>query len=189
MKFLITGGAGFLGINLIRHLYSKNHEIVSLDIADFEYPDMKDKIIIIKGDIRNKNAVQDALNNIDIIVHTAAALPLYKPEDIFSTDVEGTRNLLEAAEANNIRRFIHISSTAVYGIPDHHPLKEDDKLDGVGPYGKAKIMAEEECLKYRKRGMCVPILRPKSFIGPERLGVFDLLYDWAKDGKGFPMIG
>ncbi len=189
MKFLITGGAGFLGINLVRHLYSKNHEIVSLDIADFEYPDMKDKIKIIKGDIRNKNSVQDALKSIDIIVHTAAALPLYKPEDIFSTDVEGTRNLLEAAEANNIRRFIHISSTAVYGIPDHHPLKEDDKLDGVGPYGKAKIMAEEECLKYRKRGMCVPILRPKSFIGPERLGVFDLLYDWAKDGKGFPMIG
>ena len=66
---------------------------------------------------------------------------------------------------------------------------EDDQLDGVGPYGKAKIMAEEVCLEYRAKGMCVPIIRPKSFIGPERLGVFALFYDWAKDGHGFPMIG
>jgi nucleoside-diphosphate-sugar epimerase len=189
MKYLITGGSGFLGINLIRHLYEKGHEIVSLDIADFDYPDMKNKIRIIKGDIRDKAVVEEANKNIDIVVHTAAALPLYKPEDILSTDIEGTRNLLEAAGRNNVKRFIHISSTAVYGIPDHHPLFEDDKLDGVGPYGKAKIQAEEECLKYRKNGMCVPIIRPKSFVGPERLGVFDLLYDWAKDGKGFPMIG
>ena len=189
MKYLITGGSGFLGINLIRHLYEKGHEIVSLDIADFDYPDIKNKIRIIKGDIRDKAVVEEANKNIDIVVHTAAALPLYKPEDILSTDIEGTRNLLEAAGRNNVKRFIHISSTAVYGIPDHHPLFEDDKLDGVGPYGKAKIQAEEECLKYRKNGMCVPIIRPKSFVGPERLGVFDLLYDWAKDGKGFPMIG
>ena len=189
MKILITGGSGFLGINLVRYLYSRGHEIVSLDIADFDYSDTKDKIKVIKGDIRNKNKVEEAMNGIEIVIHTAAALPLYKPEDIFSTDVEGTKNLLEAAEKINVARFVHISSTAVYGIPDHHPLYEDDKLDGVGPYGKAKIQAEEECLKAREKGMCVPIIRPKSFIGPERLGVFDLLFDWAKDGHGFPMIG
>ena len=189
MKFLITGGAGFLGINLVRYLNERGHEITSLDIADFDYPDIKDKIKIIKGDIRNKIIVDEASKNIDMVIHTAAALPLYKPADIFSTDIEGTKNLLEGAEKNGIKRFIHISSTAVYGIPDHHPLYEDDKLDGVGPYGKAKIMAEEECFRFRSKGMCVPVIRPKSFIGPERLGVFDLLYDWAKDGKGFPMIG
>ena len=189
MKFLITGGAGFLGINLIRFLYNKGEEIVSLDIAEFEYPAIKDKIQVIKGDIRNKETLVAATKDIDVIVHTAAALPLYSTADIFSTDIEGTRNLLEAAKENNVKRFIHISSTAVYGIPDHHPLYEDDKLDGVGPYGKAKIFAEQACLEYREEGMCVPIIRPKSFVGPERLGVFDLLFDWAKDGKGFPMIG
>ena len=189
MKFLITGGSGFLGINLIRHLHSHGEDVVSLDIVEFDYPDMNDKIQKVHGDIRDKNAVQKAMQGVDVVVHTAAALPLYKPEDIFSTDIEGTRNLLEEAAKQKVKRFIHISSTAVYGIPDHHPLKEDDKLDGVGPYGKAKIKAEEECLNYRKQGMCVPIIRPKSFIGPERLGVFDLLYDWAKDGKSFPMIG
>ncbi len=189
MRYLVTGGAGFLGINLVRFLHRRGHEVVSLDIADFDYPDMKDKIKIIRGDIRDKNIVDEAVKGCNIVVHTAAALPLYKPEDIFSTDIEGTRNLLEASEKQGVDRFIHISSTAVYGIPDHHPLLEDDKLDGVGPYGEAKILAEEECLGYRQKGMCVPVLRPKSFIGPERLGVFDLLYDWARDGKGFPMIG
>jgi nucleoside-diphosphate-sugar epimerase len=189
MKFLITGGSGFLGINLIRHLYSKGHDIVSLDLVEFSYQDMKDKIKHVIGDIRDKSNVKELTKNIDIVVHTAAALPLYKQEEIYSTDVDGTRFLLENAKANQVKRFIHISSTAVYGIPDHHPLYEGDKLDGVGPYGKAKILAEEECLKFREEGMCVPILRPKSFIGPERLGVFDLLFDWARDGKGFPMIG
>jgi nucleoside-diphosphate-sugar epimerase len=101
----------------------------------------------------------------------------------------GTRNVLECAQACGVERVVHVSSTAVYGIPDHHPLREDDRLDGVGPYGVAKIEAEQECLKYREKGMCVPIIRPKSFIGPERLGVFALFYDWAREGHGFPMIG
>ncbi|MCK9212267.1 MAG: NAD-dependent epimerase/dehydratase family protein [Ignavibacteriaceae bacterium] len=189
MRFLITGGAGFLGINLVRYLLNNNHDVTSLDIVDFNYEDVQGKIKIIKGDIRNKRTVEEAVTNIDIVVHTAAALPLYSEQDIFSTDIDGTKNLLTASIKAGVKRFIHISSTAVYGIPDHHPLFENDKLDGVGPYGKAKILAEEECLKFRKQGICIPILRPKSFIGPERLGVFDLLYDWAKDGKGFPMIG
>jgi nucleoside-diphosphate-sugar epimerase len=189
MNYLITGGAGFLGINLVRYLHSRGHNVASLDIVQFDYKDINEKVEIITGDIRDKNIVEEAVQGRDIIVHTAAALPLYTAEDIYSTDIDGTRNMLEAGKRAGIKRFIHISSTAVYGIPDHHPLLEDDKLDGVGPYGKAKILAEEECLKMRKEGMCVPILRPKSFIGPERLGVFDLLYDWALDGRGFPMIG
>jgi nucleoside-diphosphate-sugar epimerase len=84
---------------------------------------------------------------------------------------------------------VHISSTAVYGIPDHHPLYEDDRLEGVGPYGQAKVQAEMVALEALAKGQIVPILRPKSFVGPERLGVFALLYDWALDGRNFPMIG
>lgn len=189
MKFLITGGSGFLGINLVRYLHERGHQVVSLDLVEFDYPDMMDKITAYKGDIRNSQDVENVMQGVDIVIHTAAALPLYSKEDIYSTDVVGTRTLLRSAFKNKVKRFIHISSTAVYGIPDHHPLYEDDKLDGVGPYGKAKIQAEEECIVYRKKGLCIPILRPKSFIGPERLGVFALFYDWAKDGRGFPMIG
>jgi len=189
MKVLITGGAGFLGINLVRYLLKRCVEnIVSFDLLPFSYPEQS-MITEITGDIRDASAVDKAMEGVDIVVHTAAALPLYKKKDIFSTDIEGTQNILYSAKNHGIKRVIHISSTAVYGIPDHHPLYEDDKLDGVGPYGEAKIAAEEKCLEYRRKGMCVPIIRPKSFIGPERLGVFALFYDWARDGKNFPMIG
>ena len=68
-------------------------------------------------------------------------------------------------------------------------MLETDPLYGVGPYGEAKIGAEQVCEDYRKQGMCIPIIRPKSFIGPERLGVFAMLYDWAHTGHGFPVIG
>ncbi|MFA5859480.1 MAG: NAD-dependent epimerase/dehydratase family protein [Elusimicrobiota bacterium] len=189
MKILITGGSGFLGINIIRYLLLKGYtDIVSLDLSDFTYPE-KDKVKILTGDIRDKVVVEKAMDGVDWVVHTAAALPLYKPADIISTDVDGTRNLISTAKKHNVERFVHISSTAVYGIPDHHPLLEADKLDGVGPYGEAKIAAEEVCLEHRKQGMCVPILRPKSFIGPERLGVFAFFYEWAKDGHGFAILG
>lgn len=187
-SYLITGGAGFLGINLARFLLARGHSVTSLDIADFDYPE-KDRVKVIKGDIRDRAAVDKAMQGINIVVHTAAALPLYSREDIFSTDVDGTRNVLASAQAAGVERCIQISSTAVYGVPDHHPLYETDQMVGVGPYGEAKIQAEQVCEDFRKQGMCVPIIRPKSFIGPERLGVFALFYDWAKDGKGFPMIG
>jgi nucleoside-diphosphate-sugar epimerase len=188
MKYFITGGAGFTGINLARYLLARGHTVVSYDIVPFDYPE-KNKVTAITGDIRNLEDLKKAMQGADVVVHTAAALPLYSAEDIRSTDIDGTRKVLEAAHRNNITRVVHISSTAVYGIPDHHPLYEHDKLDGVGEYGKAKIAAEEICLEYRAKGMTVSIIRPKSFIGPERLGVFALFYDWAADGHNFPMIG
>lgn len=187
--YLITGGAGFLGINLVRYLLQRDCEVTSLDIAEFNYPDVADKVHIIRGDIRDRPTVDRAMEGVNIVVHCAAALPLYKRADIFSTDVDGTRNVIDSAWQHKVERVVHISTTAVYGIPDHHPILETDKLDGVGPYGQAKILAEQVCLEYRQKGMCIPILRPKSFIGPERLGIFALLYDWAKDGKNFPLPG
>ena len=187
-KVLITGGAGFLGINLIRHLLRRGYETASLDVEEFDYPE-RDQVEVIKGDIRNKALVDRAMEGVDFVVHTAAALPLYDPDDIHTTDVEGTRNVLDAALRHGVKRVVHVSSTAVYGIPDHHPLYETDRLEGVGPYGQAKIQAEMVCLEYRARGLTVPIIRPKSFVGPERLGVFALFYDWAVTGHDFPMIG
>jgi len=190
-KYLITGGAGFLGINLIRYLLEKGHEVVSYDIAPFDYPERDDpRVTVTTADIRDRPAVDQSMGGgIDIVVHCAAALPLYPKEEIYTTDITGTGNVVDAAYTHGVDRVIHISSTAVYGIPDHHPLVEDDPLQGVGPYGKAKIRAERICAQYRTRGLCVPILRPKSFIGPERLGVFALFYDWALTGHNFPILG
>jgi nucleoside-diphosphate-sugar epimerase len=188
-RVLVTGGAGFLGINLIRHLLARGHEVTSLDVAPFDYPDERPRIREVRGDIRNPSAVRSAVEGCGLVVHCAAALPLYTKSDILTTDIDGTRNVMQAAFDAGCERAVHVSSTAVYGIPDHHPLLEDDRQYGVGPYGEAKVRAEEVCLEFRARGLCVPIIRPKSFVGPERLGVFALFYDWAREGRGFPMIG
>jgi len=189
MKVYITGISGFLSINLVRYLLENGiTQIAGIDLVDFDYPE-RDKIEFLQGDIRNKEDLKKSMQGADVVVHTAAALPLYSPEDIYSTDIIGTRNVLEQAKEYGVKRFIHISSTAVYGVPDHHPLYETDPVDGVGPYGEAKVQAEEICKEFRDEGMCVTIIRPKSFVGPERLGVFALLYDWAATGHGFPMIG
>ena len=187
-RILLTGGAGFLGINLTRYLLRRDHDVASLDIEDFAYPE-RDQIDDIVGDIRDRAIVDRAMDGADYVVHAAAALPLYPPDEIYTTDIDGTRNVIDSAKQHGVKRFVHISSTAVYGIPESHPVREDDPRIGVGPYGEAKVQAEDICFQCRDEGMIVPVIRPKTFIGPERLGVFALLYDWAKDGRGFPMLG
>ena len=189
IKIYISGISGFLSINLVRYLRANGYDDISgIDLVNFTYPE-RDKITFTQGDIRDRDAVLRSMADTDIVIHTAAALPLYTPEDIYTTDVIGTRILLEQAVEYGVKRFIHISSTAVYGVPDHHPLYETDPVDGVGAYGEAKVQAEAVCEEFRAGGMCVPIIRPKSFVGPERLGVFAIFYEWASEGKGFPMIG
>jgi nucleoside-diphosphate-sugar epimerase len=188
-KILITGGAGFLGINLVRYLLGHGYAAVtSLDIVPFDYPE-RERIEAITGDIRDRGTVERAVAGARWLIHAAAALPLYRRKDILSTEVDGTRRLLEAAETAQVERFIYISSTAVYGVPEGLPADECSPLGGVGAYGRAKIEAEHLCEQYRGRGMCIPILRPKSFVGPERLGAFELLYSWAQGRRGFPVIG
>jgi nucleoside-diphosphate-sugar epimerase len=185
---LITGGAGFLGINLCRFLLARGYAVRSLDIAPFDYPE-RGSVDAVLGDVRDPDAVARSMRGVSFVVHAAAALPLASAQEIHSTDVEGTRIVLEAAARAGVARFVFISSTSVYGVPDHHPLFEEDPVHGVGPYGEAKIQAEHLCEDARRRGQCVSILRPKSFVGPERLGVFEMLYDFAYQGRNFPVLG
>jgi nucleoside-diphosphate-sugar epimerase len=188
-RVLVTGGSGFLGTNLLRHLRAHGYALKSLDLVSLDCDDLRSVVESHVGDIRDRAAVKRAVAGVDWVVHAAAALPLYSDQDIHTTDVDGTANVLELAFEHGVRRVVHISSTAVYGVPKHHPLKEHDALSGVGAYGHAKIAAERVCERFRSLGRIVPILRPKSFIGPERLGVFALLYEWAQDGRNFPVLG
>ena len=102
--YLVTGGAGFLGINLIRFLLKRGHTVTSLDIAPFNYADVADRIQIITGDIRDRAAVDRAMQGAEIVVHGAAALPLYPREDIYTTNIDGTRNVLESAYQHRVER-------------------------------------------------------------------------------------
>jgi len=144
---------------------------------------------MILADVRDKKKMKKLMKGIDVVIHTAAALPLSKPETIMDVNIMGTKSILEVAKANSVKRVIHISSTAVYGVPKKHPVYEDDTLIGVGPYGKSKIAAENYCLQAMAKGLNVTIIRPKTFVGTGRLGVFEILFDWIHDGKKIPVIG
>jgi len=191
MKIVVTGGAGFLGY----HISQKINQItdfkncVFFDIAPFEKDEFNKDIHCIYGDVRDKKQMDEMMKGVDVVIHCAAALPLWKKKDIYETNVDGTRNVLESSAKNKVNRIIHISSTAVYGVPDVHPLYETHPRHGVGPYGESKVRAEEICEDFRKKGLPVCVLRPKSFIGTARLGVFQILYDWVESGVKIPIIG
>lgn len=189
MKVLITGGAGFLGLHLARHFSKKKHQVSLLDIANFPDEEYKGNFKLINADVRNDKAVEKAVAGQDVVIHAAAALPLWTREEIISTNVQGTANILKAAKKSKIQRVIYISSTAVYGVPEKHPIEESDPVLGVGAYGESKIAAEAKCFEALADGLNVTILRPKTFVGTERLGVFEILFDWIHDGKQIPMIG
>jgi len=189
MKVLITGGAGFLGLHLARRFLKADWQVSLLDIAPFPEEEYKGKYRLIRADIRERKELSAAIKGQDVVVHTAAALPLWSRADIMSTNIGGTRNVLDLSRKLGVKRVIYISSTAVYGVPKKHPIKESDPKAGVGAYGESKIKAEEACFQAINSGLNVTILRPKTFVGTERLGVFEILFDWVYDGKKIPIIG
>ncbi len=191
-RVLITGGAGFLGLHLAKNLPQRGVSFLALnDIAPFMENEYTDDMLLVNQDVRDPNGMYKLIsdNKIDIIIHCAAALPLWKKEEIYSTNIQGVRNTLEQAKKANVERVIFISSTAVYGVPEKHPLVEADPMVGVGAYGESKIAGEHICQEFRDQGMCIATIRPKTFIGTARLGVFQILYDWVDCGKKIPIIG
>jgi len=187
--FLITGGTGFLGCHLARDLVNRGHRVKLLDLETLNEPDLWGRAENYVGDIRNRILVDRLMTGVDVVIHAAAALPLATKKEITDTTVRGTKIILEMAKKNKVSRVIYISSTAVYGVPAKHPIVETDPRVGVGAYGFAKIAAEELCEKFRKQKLPVTIIRPKTFIGTGRLGVFQILFDWVRRGCKIPVIG
>jgi nucleoside-diphosphate-sugar epimerase len=188
MQWAISGGAGFLGLHLARRLIADGHEVRSLDLVPLDTPKLG--VHELRGDIRDEAACRELVAGARILVHAAAALPIRGSRDeIRSVNVDGTLALLAAAADARVKRVVFVSSTAVYGVPEKHPIEEDDPLVGVGHYGESKIEAEEVCRAFMRRGLDCVILRPKTFIGPERLGVFEILFDWIRDGRRIYVLG
>ena len=190
MRWAISGGAGFLGLHLARRLLADGHEVRTLDVAPLDEAELERRVEEQRGDVRSPRDARALVEGADVLVHAAAALPIQvSRESIRSVNVGGTATLLGAAAEAGVRRVVLISSTAVYGIPKVHPLFEDSPLVGVGAYGESKIEAEEVTRQFGRRGLEFAIVRPKTFIGPERLGVFEILFDWVREGRRIYMLG
>jgi nucleoside-diphosphate-sugar epimerase len=190
MRWAITGGAGFLGLHLARRLLADGHEVRTLDLAALDDPQLEGDVEELRGDVRDAPAAARLVAGADVLVHAAAALPiLASREAIRSVNVDGTAVTMAAALEAAVGRTIVISTTAVYGVPEHHPIAEDAPLVGVGHYGDSKIDAERVAQDAGRRGLEVVVLRPKTFVGPERLGVFEILFDWIREGRRIPILG
>ncbi|SKB27648.1 NAD-dependent epimerase/dehydratase family protein [Daejeonella lutea] len=156
-RILITGAAGFIGSNLISSLLREGRYcVIGLDNFDSFYPRAeKEKNIspftddknfrFYEGDIRNRTDL-DALDDIDVIVHLAAKAgvrPSIKDPILYQeVNVGGTQNLLEFARRRNIKQFVFASSSSVYGINEHLPWSEEDKLMPISPYASTKLSCE-----------------------------------------------
>src|SRR5436190_11688776 len=190
MKWAISGGAGFLGLHLARRLLADGHVVRTLDLAPLDDSELERSVEELRGDVRDPSATARLVDGADVLVHAAAALPIQASRDgIRSVNVEGAAVVLAAALEAGVPRAVLISSTAVYGIPKHHPLREDAPLVGVGHYGESKIDAERVARRAARRGLETVILRPKTLIGPERLGVFEILFHWIREGRRIPILG
>jgi nucleoside-diphosphate-sugar epimerase len=190
MRWAISGGAGFLGLHLARRLLADGHEVRTLDLAPLDDAELERGVEELRGDVRSAKDVRALVDGARILVHAAAALPIQASRDsIRSVNVDGTATLLAAAAEAGVKRVVLVSSTAVYGIPKVHPIHEDDPLVGVGDYGESKIEAEHVTREFGRRGLEFVIVRPKTFIGPERLGVFEILFDWIREGRRIYTLG
>src|SRR5206468_12696247 len=140
MLWAISGGAGFLGLHLARRLLDEGHDVRTLDVAPLDDRELESSVKELRGDVRDVDAVQRLARGADVVVHAAAALPIRASRAaIRSVNVHGTENVLIAARDAGVARVLFVSSTAVYGVPEKHPIGEDDPLVGVGWYGESKI--------------------------------------------------
>lgn len=191
-RWLVTGGTGFLGSHIARRLIADGIHPVLFDIAALppDDDDIRDQVTVIEGDVQDREAVRRSLEGVEAVIHTAAALPIQVSKArIYASNVRGTRYVLHEAMNAGVKRVVFISSTAVYGVPKVHPIDEESPMVPLGHYGASKVEAEKICHQYQERGLQVNIIRPKTFLGTGRLGVFEILFEWIAEGRRIPLLG
>jgi nucleoside-diphosphate-sugar epimerase len=186
-KSLVTGGAGYFGELLTRKLLERGDRVRILDINPpaANYPGTE----VIQTDIRNPDALRSACEGIDVVFHNAAQVAMAKNRELFwSVNRDGTKNVLESCLRCAVKKVIYTSSSAVYGIPSSNPVTEQTVPIPVEEYGRAKLAGENLCRDYALRGLDVSIVRPCTILGHGRLGIFQILFEWIREGKNIPVL-
>ncbi len=188
LRVLITGGSGYFGSLLLRRLLAGGAHCRVLDLNDAQ--DRPPRVEFVGADIRDYEATRLACEDIDIVHHNVAQVPLAKNRDLFrSVNIHGTENLLKAAAEAGVKKVIHTSSSAVYGVPPANPVTEETPPRPQEAYGRAKYEAEMLCHRYARQGLDVSIIRPRTIMGHGRLGIFQILFEWIREGANVPVLG
>ncbi len=155
---VVTGGAGFIGSHLITRLLKRGDKVIVFDdFSTGSQPNLEsvnDSITIIKGDVRDSVALQNAITGADTVFHLAAIssvlVSVDQPQPTWEVNLQGTWNALEASRLAGVSRFVFASSASVYGESTALPYKEDIELCGSSPYATSKLLGEQLCAQYQR---------------------------------------
>ena len=181
-KILVTGADGFIGSHLTEALMRAGYSIRvfvfynsfnSWGWLDQCNPDIKGKLEVFAGDIRDPHGVKEAMKGCDAVIHLAALIAIpysfHSPDTYVETNIKGTLNVLQAARDLGIKRLIHTSTSEVYGTAKFVPITEDHPLQGQSPYSATKIAADHLAYSfYSSFGLPVVIVRPFNTYGPRQ---------------------
>ncbi len=187
-RALVTGGSGYFGSLLVRKLLDRRSSVRIFDLNDAE--DRPANVDFIQGDIREEAPVRRALNGTTVVYHNVAQVPLAKDRHLFeSVNVGGTETLLRAAKESSVRKVVYTSSSAVFGVPTSNPVTEETPPTPGEAYGRAKLDGERLCQQYANGKLDVAIIRPRTILGHGRLGIFQILFEWIREGANVPVLG
>ena len=166
MKYVVTGGAGFVGSYLVKLLVKEGHEVIVIDNLHKGKKEnlepVLSKIKFEEIDIRDFDSLERVLTNIDGVFHQAALTVVQdsfdRPEEYQDVNVIGTENIFKLAEKNNFK-VVYASSSSVYGHKENVPIKEDSDRNPINPYGQTKLDDEYLFEKYSKTGTKIIGLR------------------------------
>ncbi len=186
-KAIVTGGSGYFGNLMINELINRGWSVKNLDINNPNEPITGCEFI--KADVRNLNSIPEKVfSGIDCVFHNVALVPITKSEDYRETNVNGTRNIIENSIKNGVKNFVHLSSSAIYGVPESNPVDEKVLPSPAEKYGQSKLDTEIILSAYSKK-IDISIIRPRTILGHGRLGIFQILFDWVQRGWNIPVLG
>lgn len=192
MKILVTGGTGFTGKALVQRLLGLGHEVVALDYKEgLRTQELRDwGAEVVLGSVTDKAVVRRAMRGVELVHHVAAAFREMNVPDSYyhEVNVGGTRNVLEAALAEGVRKVVYCSTCGVHGNVDHPPAGEDAPIQPADYYQRTKWEAEPVVRDFNGRGLETVILRPAAIYGPGDPERFFLIFRRVAKGV-FPMFG
>lgn len=188
MRILVTGATGFTGANLVRRLLQLGHDVTMLDLKESDVSRELEALsaTMIVGTVTDPELVERASQGQEIVFHLAAAFrQINAPPSLYrQVNVEGTRNVLAAAERSGVRKVVHCSTSGVHG-GGTLPRNEDSPIGPGDIYQKTKLAGEEVCQKFIARGLDVTIVRPTSEYGPGDVSGMKSLFRMVKRGRFF----
>ena len=189
MLHLVTGGSGFIGNLIARKLLAAGNRVRVFDTwSDASRPG---GIEFVKASVLDRDAVKSALTGVDVVHHAAGLVAQTRAGKSYQqVNAHGTLIVAEEAVIAGVLAIVHLSTTAVFGLPPDGPITNDTQLCPIEDYGRSKLAGEQAMERIcRASGMPLITIRPRAALGAGRLGIFQILFDWVKDGRNVYVIG